>query len=52
MPARAHPPPKSWIQAASRAAIESLQSFQILMGGPIARLPTVMTIGSPMPEAL
>ena len=27
-------------------------SFQILMGAPMARLPTVITIGSPRPEAL
>jgi len=30
----------------------SLWSFQMLIGEPIARLATVMTIGSPSPEAL
>ena len=30
----------------------SVWSFQMLIGAPIARLATVMTIGSPKPEAL
>ena len=30
----------------------SLWSFQMLIGAPMARLATVMTIGSSMPEAL
>jgi hypothetical protein len=42
----------SWIQPASRIAIESPWSFQMLMGAPTARLATVMTIGSPRPAAL
>ena len=43
---------KSWIQPASRIDIESEWSFQMLIGAPIARLPIVMTIGRPSPEAL
>ncbi len=43
---------KSWIQPESRIAMESEWSFQMLMGAPIARLATVITIGSPSPEAL
>ncbi len=42
----------SWIQPESRWDIASLWSFQMLMGAPIARLATVITIGSPRPEAL
>ena len=42
----------NWIQPASRTAIESVWSFQMLIGAPIARLPTVITIGRPRPEAL
>ena len=33
-------------------AIASLWSFQMLIGAPIARLATVITIGSPSPAAL
>ena len=36
----------------SRCDIASLWSFQMLIGAPIARLATVITIGSPSPEAL
>ena len=43
---------KSWSQPASRCDIESLWSFQMLIGAPIARLATVITIGSPSPAAL
>src|SRR3954453_13528620 len=42
----------SWIQPQSRWDITSLWSFQMLIGAPIARLATVMTIGSPRPAAL
>ncbi len=42
----------SWIQPQSRWDIASLWSFQMLIGAPIARLATVMTIGSPSPDAL
>ena len=42
----------SWIQPASFIAMESLWSFQMLIGAPIARLPTVITIGRPRPAAL
>ncbi|MND01131.1 hypothetical protein D3C83_199960 [compost metagenome] len=42
----------SWIQPQSRWLIASVWSFQMLIGAPIARLPTVITIGSPSPEAL
>ncbi len=42
----------SWIQPLSRWDIESEWSFQMLIGAPIARLATVITIGSPRPEAL
>ena len=42
----------SWIQPQSRWLIESLWSFQMLIGAPIARLATVITIGRPRPEAL
>ena len=42
----------SWIQPESRCDIESEWSFQMLIGEPIARLATVITIGSPRPEAL
>ena len=42
----------SWIQPESRWDIESEWSFQMLIGAPIARLATVITIGSPSPEAL
>jgi hypothetical protein len=39
--------------AGSRAGdIASLWSFQMLIGAPIARLATVITIGRPSPEAL
>ena len=38
--------------AESRCDIESLWSFQMLIGDPIARLATVITIGSPSPDAL
>ncbi len=43
---------KSWIQPASRIDMLSEWSFQILIGAPIARLPMVITIGSPSPAAL
>ena len=39
-------------QPASRIAMASEWSFQILIGAPIARLPRVMTMGSPRPAAL
>ncbi len=42
----------SWIQPQSRWLMESLWSFQILIGAPMARLATVITIGRPRPEAL
>ena len=42
----------SWIQPESRWDIESEWSFQMLIGAPIARLATVITIGSPRPDAL
>ena len=42
----------SWIQPLSRWDIESEWSFQMLIGAPIARLATVITIGRPSPEAL
>ena len=42
----------SWIQPESRSAIESEWSFQMLMGAPMARFATVITIGKPSPEAL
>ena len=42
----------SWIQPESRIDIESEWSFQMLIGAPIARLATVITIGRPRPEAL
>jgi hypothetical protein len=42
----------SWIQPESRWDIESLWSFQMLIGAPIARLARVITIGRPSPEAL
>ena len=38
--------------AAVALDIESLWSFQMLIGAPIARLATVITIGRPRPEAL
>jgi len=41
----------SWIQPQSRWLIESLWSFQMLIGAPIARLATVITIGNPSPDA-
>ena len=43
---------KSWIHPESRIDIASEWSFQMLIGAPIARLATVITIGSPRPEAL
>ncbi len=43
---------KSWIQPQSRCDITSEWSFQMLMGAPIARFATVITIGRPRPEAL
>ena len=42
----------SWIQPESRWDIESEWSFQMLIGAPIARLATVITIGRPSPDAL
>jgi hypothetical protein len=42
----------SWIQPESRCDIESLWSFQMLIGAPMARLATVIMIGRPSPEAL
>ena len=43
---------KSWIQPASRAAMASLWSFQMLIGAPMARLARVITMGSSRPAAL
>jgi hypothetical protein len=43
---------KSCIHPASRIDMASEWSFQMLIGAPMARLPSVMTIGSPSPEAL
>ncbi len=43
---------KSSIQPQSRWLIASVWSFQMLMGAPIARLATVITMGSPSPAAL
>ena len=43
---------KSCTQPASRAAMASLWSFQMLMGAPTARLASVITTGSPSPAAL
>ncbi len=43
---------KSWIHPESRTAMASLWSFQMLIGAPMARLASVMTIGSPRPAAL
>ena len=43
---------KSCTQPASRAAMASLWSFQMLIGVPTARLANVMTMGSPRPPAL
>jgi hypothetical protein len=42
----------SWIQPLSRCDMESEWSFQMLIGAPIARFATVMTMGSPRPDAL
>ncbi|EXI73930.1 MAG: hypothetical protein AW07_02068 [Candidatus Accumulibacter sp. SK-11] len=42
----------NWIQPQSRCDSESEWSFQMLIGAPMARLATVMTIGRPRPEAL
>ena len=42
----------SWIQPESRCDIASLWSFQMLIGAPIARFATVITIGRPRPDAL
>ena len=42
----------SWIQPQSRWLIASVWSFQMLIGAPMARLATVITIGRPRPEAL
>ena len=42
----------SWIQPQSRRAMASVWSFQMLIGAPMARLASVMTIGRPRPEAL
>ena len=39
-------------QPESRCDSASEWSFQILIGAPMARLATVMTIGKPRPEAL
>ena len=43
---------KSWIQPQSRCDITSEWSFQMLIGAPIARFATVITIGRPSPDAL
>ena len=43
---------KSWIQPASRCDIASEWSFQMLIGAPMARFATVITIGRPRPAAL
>jgi hypothetical protein len=42
----------SWIQPQSRWDIASEWSFQMLIGAPMARFATVMTIGRPRPDAL
>ena len=42
----------SWIQPESRWDIVSPWSFQMLMGAPMARLATVITIGIPMPDGV
>jgi hypothetical protein len=42
----------NWIQPQSRCESESEWSFQMLIGAPMARLATVITIGRPRPEAL
>jgi hypothetical protein len=42
----------SWIQPQSRWLMLSLWSFQMLIGAPMARLATVITIGRPRPLAL
>ena len=42
----------SWIQPQSRWLMLSLWSFQMLIGAPMARLATVITIGRPRPVAL
>jgi len=39
-------------QPASRIDMLSVWSFQMLIGAPMARLATVITIGRPRPEAL
>ncbi len=43
---------KSWTHPESRTAMASLWSFQMLIGAPMARLASVITIGSPRPAAL
>ena len=43
---------KSWIQPESRIDMESEWSFQMLMGAPMARLPMVITMGSPRPDGV
>ena len=42
----------SWIQPESRTAMASVWSFQMLMGAPMARFASVITMGSPRPAAL
>ena len=42
----------SWTQPESRMDIESEWSFQMLIGAPMARFATVITMGNPRPEAL
>ena len=42
----------NWIQPQSRWLMESLWSFQMLIGAPMARLATVITMGRPRPLAL
>jgi len=43
---------KSWIHPQSRWLNASVWSFQMLIGAPMARLATVMTMGRPRPAAL
>ena len=42
----------SWIQPQSRWLSASVWSFQMLIGAPMARLATVITMGRPRPAAL
>jgi hypothetical protein len=42
----------SWIQPQSRWLSASVWSFQMLIGAPMARFATVITMGRPRPAAL